>query len=109
MRYTIATQLIGHDLPGFTAMTSQSRSEEAFCGSSISLGLQKHIDHFTIPKALATLMGQALLIHGSPQIMLFTIYFDENFIDVESIAIASVLSFQSTCIDGTELYTDPAP
>jgi hypothetical protein len=54
-------------------------------------------------------MGQALLIHGSPQIMLFTIYFDENFIDVESIAIASVLSFQSTCIDGTELYTDPAP
>ncbi|MFT4825734.1 MAG: hypothetical protein ACI9J0_003668, partial [Cryomorphaceae bacterium] len=47
--------------------------------------------------------------HGSPQIMLFTIYFDENFIDVESIAIASVLSFQSTCIYSAQFDTEPAP
>jgi len=34
--------------------------------------------------------------------MLFAVDFDENLIDVEGVAIASVLAFQSACINGTE-------
>jgi hypothetical protein len=43
--------------------------------------LKIHINNLTIPKALAALMGQALLVNCSPQIMLLTIYFDEDFIE----------------------------
>ena len=30
--------------------------------------------------------------------------FDEDFIDVEGVAVASVLTLQSACINGSELY-----
>jgi len=79
----IVPQFIRHDFPGFTTKPPQQTPEEAFSSSHISLGLKVHIDNFTI------------LIHGSPQVMLFSIDFDEDFIDIESVAIASVLSFQS--------------
>ena len=49
-----------------------------------------HINHLTI------------LIHGAPKVVLFAVYFYENFIDIEGVAVASVLSFQSACIDSTE-------
>tara|TARA_R110002049_G_scaffold189745_1_gene358350 strand:- start:7139 stop:7300 length:162 start_codon:yes stop_codon:yes gene_type:complete len=35
--------------------------------------------------------------------VLFAAYLDENFVDVEGIALASVLSLQSTSINGSEL------
>ena len=35
--------------------------------------------------------------------MLLTVYFYEDFIDEKGIAIAPVFSFQSACINGTEL------
>ena len=34
--------------------------------------------------------------------MLLAVDLDEDFIDVESVAVASVLSFQSACINGSE-------
>jgi hypothetical protein len=52
----------------------------------ISPSLKIDIDHVTI------------LIHCSPQVMLLTIDLDKDFIDVESIAVASVLSLQSACV-----------
>lgn len=48
-------------------------------GSHEPLSLKIHINHITI------------LIHGSPQIVLLTIYLDEDFINEECIAIATVL------------------
>jgi len=37
----------------------------------------------------------AILVNGPPQIMLLTVDFDDDFINVESIAITSMLSLQS--------------
>ena len=34
--------------------------------------------------------------------------FDEDFVDVESVAVASVLAFQSTCINRSEFNTPEA-
>ena len=48
-------------------------------------------------------MGQALLIDSPPQIMLLAIDLHEDFIDVEGIAEASVLTLQPARINGTEL------
>lgn len=41
-------------------MVTKQPIKEALCCSAITLFLQVNIDHFTIPKALATIMGQAL-------------------------------------------------
>ena len=40
--------------------------------------------------------------------MLLTVDFHEDFIDVEGIAISTMLSLQSACIDSAEFYT-PKP
>ncbi len=45
----------------------------------------------------------AILIYRPPEIMLLTVYFYEGFIEEKGIAIAPVFSFQSACINGTEL------
>jgi hypothetical protein len=50
----------------------------------------------------------AILVDSPPEIMLLAIdllvqHTGENLIEVEGVAVASVLSFQSACIDGTEL------
>jgi hypothetical protein len=54
--------------------------------------LKVYINHF------------AIVVYRAPQIMLLTVDFDEDFIDVERVAVASVLSFQSTGINGTKFY-----
>ena len=40
--------------------------------------------------------------------MLFAIDLHENFIDEEGVAVATVFSLRSECIDGTELNTPEA-
>jgi hypothetical protein len=62
----------------------------------ISLGLQKHINHFTI------------LVHRSPQVVLLAVDFDEDLINEEGITVALVLSLQSPRVDGTE-FDAPEP
>jgi len=57
--------------------------------------LKKYINHFTV------------LVNRSAQTMLFTIDFDEDFIDVENIAEASVSSIQAAGINRSELDTKP--
>ncbi|MEH6548337.1 MAG: hypothetical protein V7711_18705 [Pseudomonadales bacterium] len=42
------------------------------------------------------------MIDGTPQVVLLSLYLDENFVDEESITVPSVLSFQSACINGAE-------
>jgi hypothetical protein len=55
--------------------------------------LKKHIFHFTI------------LIDGSPKVVLLAIDLDEDFVDLESVSIAVMLSLQSPRVQYTELDT----
>jgi hypothetical protein len=89
----IAAEFIRHDLPGLSATGSQQPPEEPCRGSTITLGLKIHIDHI------------AILIYGSPKVMLLAVYFDEDFVDVEGVPITSVLSFQTPGVQSTELDT----
>ena len=82
MSDALAPQFVSHDFPGFTAVIPQKTPEEAFSHSPIPLGLKININDL------------AVLVDGSPQITLLTIYLHEVFIDVKGIVIASVFSFQ---------------
>ena len=62
-----------------------------------------------MPKAFAALMGQALLVNGSPQVMLLAVDLYADFINVKGIAKAAAPPLQSACINGSELDTEPAP
>ena len=64
-------------------MGSQQTSEEALRRSTISLLLEIHIKNL------------AILIHSSPQVVLFAIDLHEDFVDVEGISVASMLTLQS--------------
>jgi hypothetical protein len=48
-------------------------------------------------------VGQALLVYGSPQVVLLTTDLHEYFIDVEGVTVATMLAFQTTGIDSSEL------
>ena len=69
MSGAIASRLVSHDLPGLTAVISQSPLEEPLCCSVIPLRFEKYIHHVTV------------LVDGPPQIMLLTIDLDENLVD----------------------------
>jgi hypothetical protein len=56
-----------------------------------------------MPTTLASLMGQAFLINRSPEVMLITINLDENFIDKEGIAIATMFSLLPGSVFWTKL------
>jgi len=53
-------------------------------------------------------MGQALLVHCTPEIVLFAIDFHEDLIDEERITTALMFSLQSPCIKSSELDTPQA-
>lgn len=53
-------------------------------------------------------MGQALLVDGTPEIMLLAANPRKDFVNVEGIAIPLVLSFQAARVDRSELYA-PQP
>jgi hypothetical protein len=89
----ITTQLIRNDFPGLVLVTADQPLEEALRSSPITLCLEIHINDLPI------------LVHCSPQIVLLAIDFDEYFVDVEGIAVASVLSLESSSIQSSELDT----
>ena len=80
MCYAVTSQLIRYYLPGFILMYLQEPFKESLCGRTISSFLEKYINNFTI------------LVNSPPEVMLFTINLDENLIDEESIAIATMFS-----------------
>ena len=47
--------------------------------------------------------NSSFMINSPPKIMLLSIDFDEDFIDVEGVAIASVLSLEALCIQSSKL------
>ena len=77
-------------------MRPEQSPEEPLSCSTIALGLEIYINYV------------AVLVDGSPQIMLLTIYLDEDLVDEEGVTVASVFSFKAARINGTELYTPEA-
>jgi len=67
-------------------MRSQEALEESLSGGTIPSRLEIYINHLTI------------LVHCPPQIMLLAINFYEDFIDVEGVTVALMLSFQTAGI-----------
>ena len=95
--YTIAPQLIRHNLPGFCRTGSQQTLEKMPRCCPIASRLQVYIDHF------------AILIHSSPQAVLLAIDLHKHFVDLEGIAESLKFSPLSSGIDGSEPDTEPAP
>jgi hypothetical protein len=86
----IAAQLIRHNHPGLTAMALQQPPKEALRSRSISLGLQIYINNF------------AILVNGSPQVMLFATNLHKDFINVEGVTISLMPPLESPGISGSE-------
>jgi hypothetical protein len=80
----VTTQFVCNDLPWTSLMPQDQTFEEALGCLGVSLGLQKHVDDFTV------------LINRTPQIVLFTLYFDEDFIQMECITVSLMVPSQST-------------
>ena len=89
--YSIATQFVSHNLPGFATVTTQQSLEEPLGRRTISASLKVYIHD--IPA----------LIGSPPQIMLLAIDLHEDFIDVECVAVALVSALQSTGVIGPKL------
>ncbi len=93
----IAAYLIRDNLPGFATIAPQQALEESLRSRTISLGLQTDVDDLTA------------LVYGSPKIMLLAVDFDENLVDIEGIAVATVLSSQSSSVNCSEFNAGPTP
>ena len=87
MGYAVAFQLVCHDLSRLMSMCQQSL-EEFLSRCAVTSTLHKHID------------GLPVLVDGSPQIVLSTLYLDKYLIDIERIAETSVTALQSSRIVG---------
>jgi hypothetical protein len=61
MSYAVTSQLVGDNLPWFTAMAYQQALEKTFSRRPIPFCLKIHVNDFTI------------LVDGSRQVMLFTV------------------------------------
>jgi hypothetical protein len=87
---SIASQFISHDLPRLASMVPQQAPEETLSSRPIPLGLEIHINHFSI------------LVYCSPKVMLLAIDLHEHLVDEEGIAIPSVLPLQSSSVWSSE-------
>src|SRR5215475_3108576 len=92
----VASQFVGNDPQRFGALTTQESSKESLCSALITLRLDQDVDHV------------AVLIHGSPQILLSAVDSNEDLIQVPVVAQSSLLSLQFPSIVRTELLT-PLP
>lgn len=52
MCHAITSELIGHNFPGLSSMTTYQALEKPLCGSTIAPGQEKNVYDFAIPKAL---------------------------------------------------------
>jgi hypothetical protein len=57
---------------------------------------------------LAKIRNFAILIHSAPEVMLLAIDSDGDFIDEEGIAVASMLTLQRACGNGSKFNTPEA-
>ena len=89
----VASQFVRHNLPGFTTMCFQQSSEESLSGFAVASTLQKDIDDFSV------------LIDSAPQVVLYTAYRHEYFIDEKCIAETLMTTLKPLRIFGAKLVT----
>jgi hypothetical protein len=89
----VASQFVGHYLPGFTTMCFQYTSEESLSCFAVTSTFQKDIDDLSI------------LIDSSPQVVLYTANLHKDFIDEKGIAETLMPTLQSPRILGAKLVT----
>jgi hypothetical protein len=77
-------------------LAAQQSSEESFRSALIAVRLNQDVDHV------------AVLIHGTPEILLLAVDSNENFVQVPHIAEAALTTLQFSGIVRTELLT-PQP
>jgi hypothetical protein len=92
----IAAQFISHDLSGFAPVAPFQPFKEALGRRSVTTGLQEYIYYF------------AILIHSTSKVVLLAVDLDEDFIDLEGVAIVTMLSFQAAGINGSKFDTPEA-
>jgi hypothetical protein len=78
MSDTVASQLVRHDLAGLISVTFEQSFEEALGGLPVSACLQEDINDF------------AILIDGTPKIVLLALDFHAHLVEVKRIAEALV-------------------
>src|SRR5438552_7159316 len=78
---------------GSFSLAAQQSSKESFRGALIPARLNQDVDHV------------AVLIHGTPEILLLAVDANEDFVQVPNIAEAALTPFQFSGIVGTELLT----
>src|SRR4051812_28741699 len=89
----VASQFVGNDPQWFGTLAAQESSKESFCGALITMWLDQDVDHV------------AVLIHGTPQILLLTVDSNEDLVQVPLIAEPALSSLQFPSIVRTELLT----
>jgi hypothetical protein len=70
----VASKLVGNDPDWFASLAAQEFSKESFCGVLITMRLDQNVDDV------------AVLIHGTPQILLLGVDPNEDLIQVPAIA-----------------------
>jgi hypothetical protein len=78
MSHTVASQFVRHDLARFIPVTFEQSLEEALGGLAIPARLREYINHF------------AILIDGTPKIVLLTLDFHKHLVEEKRIALLLV-------------------
>ena len=92
----VASQFVGNDPQWFGTLAAQESSKESFCSALITMWLDQDVDHI------------AVLIHGTPQILLLTVDSNKDLVQVPVVAEPALTSLQFPSIVRTELLTPPS-
>jgi hypothetical protein len=77
----------------FFSLAAQQSSKKSFRGALITARLNQNVDHV------------AVLIHGTPEILLLAVDSNEDFVQVPNIAEAALTPLQSSGVLRSELLT----
>ena len=92
----VAFQFVGDDPQRFRTLTAQESSKESLSGALIAMRLGQNVDYV------------AVLIHGTPQILLLAADSNEHLIQVPVVPEPALSSLQSPSIVRTEFLTPPS-
>ena len=79
---TVASQFVGDQLPGRTALPLQQLAEESFRGFPITARLDEDINHITI------------LVYRAPEVLAFTLYLYEDLVQVPCVTETTLPTLQ---------------
>ena len=93
VRGTVASQFVGDQPTGLTALAFEQTAEKAFSRFLISSASHQNINHVTV------------LVNGPPEIVAFAVYRNKHFVDMPGIAQLSVSLFEFAGIVRSKLVT----